>query len=152
MRDQLNYPPKQKGYNCHHIAYPYSAYVGRLAHQLYQHNEALLQPVRADRHNQGYLTVHSLIDPKYGPPPKPRHTLMLDAVDFMQELDPNESRIRRLGHVISFFYDEADWNRSPETAEQAYDIAKHYSMQELIIREGAAAFMTRYESYDRGGK
>lgn len=140
-RDKLNYPPKQQGYSCHHVAYPYHAYRGVFEHNLYQHNEALLQPVLNTRHNLGKLTVHALLDDTYGPPPKPRHTLMLDAIDFMTALDRFEPRIRRLGQVVGFFYNESEFNTSYESADQAYKIAQHYEMQYQIIREGGAEFI-----------
>lgn len=144
-RDKLNYPPKQKGYSCHHVAYPYHAYQGEIEHRRYQHNEALLQPTLNTRHNLGALTVHALIDPKYGPPPKPRRTLMLDAIDYMQSLNRFEPRIRRLGQVIGFFMEEADFNSSYESADQALEIANHYSMQLTIIKEGGEEFIKQQQ-------
>lgn len=146
-RDKSNYPPSRKGYSCHHVAYPYHAYRGPVEHGLYQNNEALLIPTLNTRHNLGALTVHALIDPKYGPPPKPRRTLMLDAIDFMKSLE-DESRIRRLGEVIGFFTEEADFNSSYESADQALEIAKHYSMQHQIITEGGESFI-RSQQYRR---
>ena len=149
-RDKLNYPPSQKGYSCHHVAYPYHAYRGEIEHKRYQHNPALLQPTLNTRHNVGYLTVHALLDDKYGPPPKPSRPLMMNAIDFMEDLPRDDSRIRKLGLVIDFFMEEAELNPSPTIADQALDIANHYSMQYLIISEGGAAFMQRYETYYRG--
>jgi hypothetical protein len=73
---------------------------------------------------------------------------MLDAIDYMESLSKFESRIRRLGQVINFFYDEAEWNKSPESANQAYQIANHYTMQYQIITEGGAAFI-RNQQYKR---
>lgn len=148
MRDHFNYPPKQRGYSCHHAAYPYRAYHGEIEHKRYQHNEAMLLPVPNVRHNLGALALHSLIDPKYGSPIKPRRTLMLDAIDFMNSLDRDESRIRRFGQVIGFFMEEADFNSSPLTADQANEIARHYSMQYQIITEGGEAWIRR-EQYKR---
>ena len=147
-RDHYNYPPKQKGYSCHHVAYPYKAYQGHFEHKLYQHNEALLIPTSNTRHNIGALALHNVIDPVLGPPPKPRHTLMLDAIDYMEALDKSESRIRRLGHVISFFMDEAEWSTSPLTANQANDIANHYTAQYRVITEGGESFI-RHQQYTR---
>ena len=124
------YPPKVAGESCHHPAYNYAWYIGELAHRRYQHNEAMLLPVKNERHNQGPLALHSLIKT---PPPMPRYTLMADCVDFMESLDPEESRIRRFGHVISFYMDVAEDEISTFTADQARSIAEHYTAQWRII-------------------
>lgn len=147
-RDKSNYPAYKPNHSVHHIAYPYSYYKGEIEHDRYQNNPALLQQIHNTRHNLGYLTIHSLIDPIYGAPPKPSRPLMLDAIDYMQALDPFESRIRKLGHVISFFMDEADDNPSYELSHQADLISVHYSMQHMIITQGGEAFM-RSEMYKK---
>jgi hypothetical protein len=146
-RGSYNYPPKQKNYSCHHIAYPYSNYRGELEHTRYQHNQALLIPALNTRHNIGYLTVHSLLDYAYGPPPKPRYMLMADCVDFMESLDRFEPRIDRLGKVIDFYFDEAETSTSSETAQQALDIATHYAMQKWIVEEGGESFVQEQQQY-----
>lgn len=139
-RDKHNYPPKKNGTSCHHVAYQYSWYRGELEHRRYQYNDALLLPVKNDRHNFGKFALHSLIDPVYGPPPKPSHDLMGDAVDFMEDL-PDESRLRKFGHVIDFYFDQAETEVSNEKAQQAMDIATHYAFQQWIISEGGESFV-----------
>lgn len=148
-RDPYNYPPKQKNYSCHHVAYPYHSYRGELEHRRYQHNPALLQPTLNTRHNVGYLTVHALLDDKYGPPPKPRYMLMADCVDFMESLDRFAPRLERLGQVIDFYFNEAEENPSSETAQQALDIATHYAMQKWIVEEGGESFVKEQQEYWR---
>jgi hypothetical protein len=147
-RDPFNYPPKQRGYSCHHVAYPYKAYQGEIEHRRFQHDPALLQPVPNFRHNIGPLALHNVIDPVLGTPPKPRRTLMLDAIDYMRALDPAEARIRKLGFVIGFFMDEAEFNGSPEIADQSQQIAEHYTAQYRVITEGGEAFI-RNQQYKR---
>lgn len=150
-RDKLNYPPHQKGHSCHHIAYPYASYQGEIEHKRYQHNPALLIPTLNTRHNIGNLTVHSLLDDTYGPPPKPRYMLMTDAIDFMESLDPFEQRISKLGKVIDFYFDESECNPSSETSQQALDIATHYAMQKWIVEEGGESFVRdQQEAWYRG--
>lgn len=142
-RDKTNYPPKKNGMSCHHVAYTYSTYRGELEHKRYQYNDALLLPVRNDRHNLGRMALHPLLDPVFGPPPKPKHDLMGDCVDFMESLDPNDPRIERFGQVIDFYFDQAETETSDEKAQQAMDIATHYAMQQWIISEGAQTFVER---------
>ena len=140
-RDQRNYPPYKKGYSCHHVAYQYKDYRGELEHRRYQYNPALLISAPNNRHNTGFLALHTLLDPVYGPPPKPRFMLMADCVDYMESLDPQEARLARFGKVIDFFFDEADTNPKTEAAQQAMDIATHYAMQKWILEEGGESFV-----------
>lgn len=150
-RDKSNYPPFRAGYSIHHVGYPYDYYRGELEHGRYQNDPALLIQVPNNRHNLGSLALHSLIDPQYGPPPKPNKSLMLDAVDYMRALDQNEARIRRFGRVISFFIDEALENPSYHSADQAEAIANHYSMQYQIITEGGEAFIRSQQYLGKRG-
>jgi hypothetical protein len=140
-RDQRNYPPYKKGYSCHHVAYNYKDYQGELEHRRYQYNTALLISAPNARHNMGRMALHPLIDPVYGPPPKPRYMLMGDCVDFMESLDQEAPRLSRLGKVIDFYFDEAECEPSNETAQQAMDIATHYAMQKWILEEGGESFV-----------
>ena len=131
------YPPKQPNHSCHHVAHTYDSYVGELEKARYQHNEALLQSTLNTRHNLGKLSLHALLDA----PPKPRYMLMADCVDFMEALDPDESRIRRFGHVISFYMKVAEEEVSTYTADQARAIAENYTAQYRIITEGGEAYI-----------
>jgi hypothetical protein len=131
------YPPKQNGYSCHHAAYNYAWYQGDLERNRYQHNTAMLLPVRNERHNFGSLALHALLNP----PPKPRFMLMADAVDFLEALDPQESRIRRFGQVIGFFEQVAEDEISTYTADQARAIAKQYTDQYVIITQGGEEYI-----------
>lgn len=147
-RDKYNYPLKQKGTSCHHVAYQYKWYIGELEHKRYQYNTALLVPVPNNRHNFGKLALHSLIDPVYGPPPKPKKELMEDCVDYMEALDLRNSRISRLAEVIDFYFNQADEHTSPETAQQALDIGTHYAMQHWIITEGGESFIKGEQTWN----
>lgn len=140
-RDKRNYPEYRKWYSCHHVAYQYKDYRGELEHKRYQYNTALLISAPNRRHNIGDFALHTLIDPIYGPPPKPRYMLMCDAVDYLESLDQQEPRIDRLGKLIDFYFEEADTSPKTETAQQAMDIATHYAMQKWILEEGGESFV-----------
>ena len=132
-----NYPPKQPGNSVHHIASPARAYNGELEQIRFRHNTAMLHSTRNERHNFGALAIHALLDH----PPKPRYILMADCVDFMEALDPEESRLRRFGQVIGFFADVAEDEISTYTADQARAIAQHYTDQYRIMTEGGEAYI-----------
>ena len=139
-----NYPPKQSGNSVHHTAWPARAYHGELEQRRFRHNQAMLISVPNRRHNLGPLALHSLLD--Y--PPKPRYVLMADCVDFMENLDPEESRMRRFGQVIGFFMQVADDEISTYTADQARAIAEHYTDQYRIMTEGGEEYI-RHQQFTR---
>lgn len=137
MVERYNYPPKAPNHSCHHTAWPAKAYHGELEQVRYRHNEAMLHSIQNTRHNLGSLSIHALLDA----PPKPRYTLMADAVDYLESLDPTESRIRRFAHLISFYTDVAEDEVSTYTADQANKIAEHYTAQYRIMTQGGESYI-----------